>query len=600
MSKKRKIHMSLSGKVILILIASIFLCAVLWTVVMFLNMSRNANDIALYDEQTYMKNVETNTDNVEEVCNMAKQIISQNTSLTDYLIKTRNGKDLEAVEKIDFYNREIGAIDNMTNINPYLYQIRLFANSDITEKKPCLYRIERIKNMDWSDNYIDGQWQIDYIDKVFPGSVNEKRHLAGIITEIRDDKEDLIAVLEISTEIENLFKDYYNDSDDEICCFIGDEGKIYASNKNLAICKEYEDLLINHISDNKNISIKTNFQEESCIISTLEMSALNGTFVHIKKTGSIIASYYSSQIPYIVVVFVSMVFFIIIVLFMVKNIFKRFNILTDQVNLIAKGEKMKLTEVGNDEISELGIQINNMVCALEKLNKENTSRQLLVKNAEIKSLQNQINAHFMYNVLETIKMMAEIKEDYEISDAITSLGEMFRYSMQWSSGMVVLREEISYIRKYLNLLNLRFEYEIFLSLSIPEELMNLRIPKMSLQPIVENSVYHGIEDMAEDTYIYIKAFRENEIINIEVSDAGIGMTDEKLNEIRERLSSAQEVNDESEHGRALYNVQQRIKMYFGSEYGLEIFSKEGVFTKVLIKIPAEKESNNENTVIGGR
>lgn len=600
MSKKRKIHMSLSGKVILILIASIFLCAVLWTVVMFFNMSRNANDIALYDEQTYMKNVETNTNNVEEVCNMAKQIIAQNTSLIDYLIKTRDGKDLESVEKIDFYNREIGAIDNMTNINPYLYQIRLFANSDITEKKPCLYRIDRIKNMDWAGKYIDGQWQIDYIDKVFPGSVNEKRHLAGIITEIRDDKEDLIAVLEISTEIENLFKDYYNDSDDEICCFISDEGKIYASDKNLAKCKENEELLRNHMADNKNISMKTNFEEESCIISTLEMSALNGTFVHIKKTGSIIASYYVSQIPYIVVVFVSMVFFVIIVLFMVKNIFKRFNILTDQVNLIAKGEKMKLTEVGNDEISELGIQINNMVSALEKLNEENTSRQLLVKNAEIKSLQNQINAHFMYNVLETIKMMAEIKEDYEISDAITSLGEMFRYSMQWSSGMVVLREEISYIRKYLNLLNLRFEYEIFLALSIPEEFMDLRIPKMSLQPIVENSVYHGIEDMAEDTYIYIKAFKEDDIINIEVSDAGIGMTDEKLNEIRERLSSAQAVNDESEHGRALYNVQQRIKMYFGPEYGLEIFSKEGVFTKVLIKIPAEKESNNENTVISGR
>lgn len=121
-------------------------------------------------------------------------------------------------------------------------------------------------------------------------------------------------------------------------------------------------------------------------------------------------------------------------------------------------------------------------------------------------------------------MMAEIKEDYEISDAVTSLGNMFRYSMQWTTGMVELKTEINHIRNYLDLMNLRQDYEIYLSLNIPEELMKIKIPKMSLQPIVENSVYHGIENVAEDTSIYIKAFVDNDTINIEVSDAGAGMS----------------------------------------------------------------------------
>ena len=276
-------------------------------------------------------------------------------------------------------------------------------------------------------------------------------------------------------------------------------------------------------------------------------------------------------------------------MFIIKNSFARFNRLTVEVSNIKNGTVKKLTEKGNDEISELGKQINSMINSLEKLNQENINRELLAKNAEIRSLQNQINAHFMYNVLETIKMMAEIKEEYDISDAVTTLGNMFRYSMQWSSGMVELEKEINNIKNYLELMNLRQDYEIYLSLNIPKELMKVKIPKMSLQPLVENSVCHGIEDMAEDTSIYIKSFVKDDCVIIEVSDLGVGMSEEKLAEIRNRINDTTTFDDAREHGRALYNVQQRIKMYFGKEYGLSVYSQEGAYTKISIQIPLDKE-----------
>lgn len=100
--------------------------------------------------------------------------------------------------------------------------------------------------------------------------------------------------------------------------------------------------------------------------------------------------------------------------------------------------------------------------------------------------------------------------------------------------MVSLKDEVKYIKDYLNLLNLRFDYKITLSLKIPEEFLNTQIPKMSLQPLVENSVYHGIENLAEDTVIYIKVFTTDGIINIEVSDMGVGMSEETLNELRQK------------------------------------------------------------------
>ena len=242
----------------------------------------------------------------------------------------------------------------------------------------------------------------------------------------------------------------------------------------------------------------------------------------------------SKECGYIAIIFIMSSALFISVSMLIFKIFQRFRKLSANFNEISSTNNMHVPEDGDDEIAMLGHQINDMVDHIEQLNKENVKKQLLMKNVEIKSLQNQINAHFMYNVLESIKMMAEIKGDYEISDAITSLGQMFRYSMKWTSGLVTLREELEYVQTYLNLLNLRFDYEIYLSLNIPEQYMDIEIPKMTLQPIVENSVYHGIEDMAEDTSIYIKVYDivEKNILAIEVSDAGKGMDEEKLKEIK--------------------------------------------------------------------
>ena len=128
-------------------------------------------------------------------------------------------------------------------------------------------------------------------------------------------------------------------------------------------------------------------------------------------------------------------------------------------------------------------------------------------------------------------MMAEIDEEYEISDSITALGKLLRYSMRWISGNAVLRDELEYIRNYLTLINLRYDFEVILSVNLPEELLDQEIPKMSLQPIVENAVLHGIEPVAEDTTVYIKGWEQDGEFVIEVTDSGRGMTPEELDAI---------------------------------------------------------------------
>ena len=135
---------SLSGKVIIIITTFIILCAVSWTIIMFINMSGNAKDIALKDEKIYMKTFLQNANDIQEVCNLAKQTIEQNDSIKDYIKLRQKGEELSSSEKINFYKKELSALETMTTINPYIYQVRLFVNADITEKKPSFYKIRRL------------------------------------------------------------------------------------------------------------------------------------------------------------------------------------------------------------------------------------------------------------------------------------------------------------------------------------------------------------------------------------------------------------------------------------------------------------------------
>lgn len=130
--KKKKF--SLSDRVIIIIIAFLLISSILWSFVMLYNITKNAGENALKDEQTYMDGVNANLQSVEEVCSLAQQMVLNNTTIINYIDFVRTGKDYSAVKKIDFYDNELGFLYNMTNINPYLYQIRLFVDAPITEK----------------------------------------------------------------------------------------------------------------------------------------------------------------------------------------------------------------------------------------------------------------------------------------------------------------------------------------------------------------------------------------------------------------------------------------------------------------------------------
>lgn len=238
----------------------------------------------------------------------------------------------------------------------------------------------------------------------------------------------------------------------------------------------------------------------------------------------------------------------------------------------------------SDEFGQLQGYFNQMVVQIDTLIKQESSRALLEKDAELKALQNQINAHFLYNVLNNIEMMAIVDENYLIADTVTALARLLRYSMKWDRQMVPLQQELDYVRDYIQLFNMRFDNEISLICDISDEATMALIPKMSVQPVVENAIIHGIEHLVSDEIIRIATTVENGILTIGITDTGAGMTEVQLDKLRDSLLR----NDSEERmvtGIGLYNVHERILTRFGDLFGIKIQSKLNEYTKVTIELP---------------
>ena len=149
-------------------------------------------------------------------------------------------------------------------------------------------------------------------------------------------------------------------------------------------------------------------------------------------------------------------------------------------------------------------------------------------------------------------------------------------------------EEIAYNKNYIQLMNLRYDFTVILSIKIPEDIYEQEIPKMSLQPIVENAICHGIVEMGEDATIYIKALHQGEDFEISITDSGVGMNPEQMELLEKKMRGEIEANGGSGNGIGLKNVQDRIQIQFGKKYGLKFHSRKGCFTKVSVLLPYEK------------
>lgn len=279
-----------------------------------------------------------------------------------------------------------------------------------------------------------------------------------------------------------------------------------------------------------------------------------------------------------------------------KNITENIRLLVKNIKKISEGNfNSRIEPKSLDEVGMLAQEFNLMSEKINNLIHTVYHEQLMKKNAEFKALQfeysalqAQMNPHFLYNTLETINSMAKLKGEAEISEMVFLLGNLLRESIRRKSSIISLREEVGYIKNYLEIQKKTYGDKVEIIYDIDEELMDARVPKFILQPLVENAIIHGIEAKIGRGVIIINCFSHENTVIIEIADNGAGMDGEKLKRI---LDTGGEDED---HGHrhtkvGIKSVDKRIKILYGEEYGLKVSSDPGKGTRVEIVIPLRME-----------
>jgi len=543
------------------------------------------NDIQFNINQSYnqlQKNI--------ELCNLTAQIFINNKNLNAYIDKVTSGESISIEEKIEFYRNDIMNFEKIVNNNPYLYGVRVYVESDtMQEMVPVLFQKDRMRKLTWAENndFVYGEWQLDYIDNIFSDTYSIiPDHIASLVINMSAVEIKESALVEVAIKMSTLFPDIYQTDEEGWTCFIDAKGNIYSNEQVVKDWSIYLDYLEDNvlIPDEQNVTIKKR-ERETVIIASIPVKELAGTLVRVYSMDRDLQGLQKSKYIFTAGIIAGMILLGVLVNFSVKLLLDNFYKVMKTVHDVQQGDMdVRVGLVSSDEMGELATQFDKMLDIINQLMKENIRSEVLKKDFELRALQNQIDSHFLFNVLETIKMMAEIREEYNISDALTSLGKLLRYGIHITSQKVDVQEEIAYIQNYMVLINYRYEYDIFLSINLPTDILQQKIPKMTLQPIVENAIIHGIEELAEDTNIYIKGILYDDYVEIEITDQGIGMHQKEVEILRKKISGEIESTGKT-NGIGLKNVQDRLQAVFGENYGIEIVSRKDCFTKVIVRIP---------------
>ena len=250
---------------------------------------------------------------------------------------------------------------------------------------------------------------------------------------------------------------------------------------------------------------------------------------------------------------------------------------------------VEIVPSGSYEVEHLGKSIKNMLGRIKVLMSDLVAEHNAKRKSEFDTLQSQINPHFLYNTLDIIVWMIENENSDKAVNIVTALAKFFRISLSKGKNIITVKDEVEHVRNYLMIQNMRFKNRFEYSIEVDKKVLSYSSLKLMLQPLVENAIYHGMEFMDGDGEIDVKVFKEDDSLYFTITDNGLGMSEDMV----ETLLSKDFVPSKKGSGIGVKNVNERIKLYFGSEYGLKVESEPDEGTKITIHLPAVVYGEND-------
>jgi two-component system sensor histidine kinase YesM len=290
-----------------------------------------------------------------------------------------------------------------------------------------------------------------------------------------------------------------------------------------------------------------------------------------------------------------LVFLVVLYIIISKSLINPITKLRDNMLLAEKGDlNARVNVTGHDEIAVLARQYNRMLSHIQKLIEENKLEQRNLQKAELKALQAQINPHFLYNTLDTVIWLAAANENDKLINVVDQLAVFFRLGLSNGVEWINVKKEIEHVKSYLSIQQVRYSDMLKYDIEIDPQIYCFTMLKMILQPIVENALYHGIKQNENGGAISIKGKlkNQNDII-FEISDTGVGIEENFLMDLMNSIQKNIDTYRDNENGFGLYNVNRRIRLYYGEDYGISVWSQTGQGTVVTVLIRGEENGSKD-------
>ena len=535
-----------------------------------------------------------------EVCKRAAQQAISNRDFLDFICFDR---EYTAEDYLLFRSGALYRFESIHNINPDIYKIRFFVdNPYLDEIWPSIYQEDRVMENIWREKVLElngnNFWLLNHTEETLGSMQNKKpAEVVSLYRDISYADEGHIAILEVNMDAKFFFGDVYNRDDEGtmLCILEGNDRLIYNPNskfsdkwKNLFL-QIRQELVKNYGTKDGDFTFELSGNRFMAVSSYVK--EINSYIIKITSVDELTKKLDKTRNLILLSIAGGMAILAIVTYLITSVLLKKMKIIIASMRKVQAGNlNVEISVDGNDEMGELAHHFKKMMEKINELITLVVRKESAAKDAEIRALQTQINAHFIYNVLEAIKTVAEIDYKYDISDYLTALGRLMRYSMHWSNVYVTLKEEISHINNYLALMSLRCESKFEYSINVNDDLLKLEVLKMSLQPIVENAINHGLAPKNWQGRVEISACRVGKNLCIEVFDNGIGMDSTQLQLLNDRIKpdGLNDLLPLTGGGIGLKNVNERIKLFYGEEYGIRIDSKEAEYTRVFVILPYRK------------
>ncbi|MDF2986984.1 MAG: hypothetical protein K0R50_2494 [Eubacterium sp.] len=565
-----------------------------------INVANNSTELDLInDSMELLKETKYSIEREIDTCYRTINAISSDYDTMSY-IKSWDKNDQSGI--FDFNLDLTKKVLLIRNLSPDVYQFRIYvSNPNFPEIGSFIYSGSRLENKnEILDEYAkspNGFWKFDHPEVSYnPGTI-ERKNVVSLFVPLKYSNYKELGIIETTMYTDTFFRHMFSQSEKQnLIAFVVDNRGNIIYDKKSAFTQKYnldktglKELFKGYDlkENNKLIHINKNKISMNLIYDYIEN--LDCTICYVVTNESITSNIRNSRNLIIAESLLAMLFLCVLIYIFTNILLVKMKQIIASMRKVEAGKlDVRVNVDGQDEMSELAFHFNRMLSKIEDLISEVVKKQEAKKNAEIHALFTQINSHFIINTLQNISMMAEIDCNYTVADAINSLGKLLRYSMKWTKEFVRLKEELDYIGNYIILMNIRYDYEIKLNIQVSQELMDVEILKMMLQPAVENAIYYGIEPLGSNGEITIKGYMTEEYSIIEIIDNGNGMDSESLGKVQQALLSGVTADGKLEkkgNGIGLRNVNERIKLCYGNNYGIEITSEKGSFTKLSVKLP---------------